>query len=125
MILKLGEAQVLAIRVSPDVLRELEGALRRKAHQSLGALALLLDRSNVRSVRPAAETTVDRCQELVHYSADALVLAAAWEADAHYFVTLDREHFLSNEALRAAVTFPIGTPGDFLAWFRSQTAAKQ
>jgi hypothetical protein len=35
-----------------------------------------------------------------------------------YFVTLDREHFLNNAALKQTMPFPVGTPGDLLAWYR-------
>jgi hypothetical protein len=49
------------------------------------------------------------------------VLAAAIAAQVDYFVTLDRQHFLTNEPLRAALPFPIGTPGDCLAWHRQQS----
>jgi hypothetical protein len=47
-----------------------------------------------------------------------IVLAAAQSSGADYFVTLDRVHFLDNPALKSVVSFPIGRPGDFLAWYR-------
>jgi hypothetical protein len=36
------------------------------------------------------------------------------------FVTLDRQHLLGNEALADACDFPVGTPGDALAWWRAK-----
>ena len=95
MILRLGEAGAIRLFASPHVLGEIEKALRRKVPDALGSLALLLDRSGV-EIAPSAE--------------------------ADYFVTLDKEHFLGDSGLREAVPFPVGTPGDFLAFFRGRLA---
>ena len=47
MILKLGEAGAITLLVSPQVIKEAEGALKRKASESIPLLAILLDRSGV------------------------------------------------------------------------------
>ena len=120
MILKLGEARTIRLLVSPQVLDEIESALRRKAPDMLGLLALLLDRSRVEVVPSPMPETVQDSQALIGHPGDAQVLAAAWAAGADYLVTLDRKHFLDNPALRGTVPFPVGTPGDFLAWYRGQ-----
>lgn len=120
MILKLGEAGVIRLLVSPQVLDEIESALRRKAPDMLGLLTLLLDRSGVEVVSPPIPEVVQDSQSLIGHLGDAQVLAAAWAARSDYLVTLDRKHFLNNQALRATVPFPVGTPGDFLAWYRRQ-----
>jgi len=120
MILKLGEARAVRLLVSPQVLDEIESALRRKAPNMLGLLTLLLDRSGVEVVPSPISETVRDSQALTGHPGDAQVLAAAWAAGADYLVTLDRKHFLKNQTLRAAVPFPVGTPGDFLAWYRAQ-----
>jgi predicted nucleic acid-binding protein len=120
LILKLGESGVIHLLVSSLVLTEIESALRSKAPDLLGALALILDRSNILVVRPTSPGTLQQIQAFLHHSGDAHVLAAAWDNRADYFVTLDRKHFIDNHALRSAVPFPIGTPGDFLAWFRAK-----
>jgi len=119
-ILRLGEAGVLQVRVSPHILNELEDVLRRKAPEMLGSLALLLDRVGVDVVPDPPAAAVARCARLTGYLADARVLAAAWEAGPDYFTTLDREHFLENTVLRDRLPFPLGTPGDLLSWFRSE-----
>lgn len=122
MILKLGEAGAIRLLVSPQVLDEIESALRRKAPDMLGLLALLLDRSGVEVVSSPIPEAVQDSQALTGHPGDAQVLAAAWAAGVDYFVTLDRKHFLDNLALRDAVPFPVGTPGDFLAWYQGQLA---
>ena len=123
MILKLGEAGAIRLLISPQVLDEIERALRRKAPELLGLLTLLLDRSNVVIVPPPTPETLQTSQALTRHPGDARVLAAAWSAGVDYFVTLDRKHFLGNSALRDAVPFPVGTPGGFLTWYRGQVWA--
>ena len=123
MILKLGEAGAIRLLVSPQVLSEIEGTLRRKAPDLLGLLTLLLDRSGVETVPSSALEVVQESQALTGHPGDAQILAAAWVAEVDYFVTLDRKHFLDNPGLKEAVPFPIGTPGDFLSWYRGQFVA--
>jgi len=120
MILKLGEAGVIRLLVSPQVLDEIDNALRRKAPDLLGLLTVLLDRCSIEIVPSPAPEALQKSQALIGHAGDAQVLAAAWTSGADYFVTLDRKHFLHNPALRDAVPFPLGTPGDFLAWYRGQ-----
>jgi hypothetical protein len=38
--------------------------------------------------------------------------------DVDFFVTLDKQHFLGNAAITSHAAFPIGTPGECLAWIR-------
>lgn len=120
MLLKLGEAQAIKLTVSSQVLTEIESVLRRKAPQSLGTLALLLDRSRIRIVTQVPAEQIAHCQTIVDYKPDAIVLAAAWAAEVDYFVTLDGKHFLDNQQLHALAPFPVGTPGSCLAWYRGK-----
>jgi predicted nucleic acid-binding protein len=119
MIIRLGEAGALQIFVRSQVLSEVESALRRKAPETLGFLALLLDRSCVSVLSQPDEEIVKTCMQIVQHPGDARVLAASWSSDVDYFVTLDKKHFLENLDLLQAAQFQIGTPGDFLAWFRT------
>jgi predicted nucleic acid-binding protein len=118
MILRLGEAGAIQLLVSSQVLEEIEGALRRKAPNLLGLLALLLDRSGIEVVSMPSPKVVQDSQALTGHAGDARVLAAASGGQVDFFVTLDRKHFLDNPVLREAVPFPLGTPGDFLVWYR-------
>ncbi len=120
MLLKLGEAGSIQILVSAEVLAEAEVALRRKAPQTLGLFALLLDKSRVKGVSAPELEIVSQCQTLISHPGDAAIVAAAWAAGVDYFVTLDKEHLLNNSILRSGAPFPIGTPGDCLAWYREQ-----
>lgn len=118
MLLKMGEARAVDLLVSAQVLTEIERALRRKAPERLGALALLLDRSGVLVVEPASSATLSKVNRYLDYVPDAMILASAIDAQSDYFVTLDKHHFLGNEEVMRAVSLEIGTPGDCLAWFK-------
>jgi predicted nucleic acid-binding protein len=120
MLLKLGEAGVIQLWVSPQVLTEVEGAIRRKAPERLGILALTLADSRLRTTDPPIPELIVTCEALTGYHNDALMLAAALALVPHYFVTLDRAHFLDNPGVRDAMPFPMGTPGDCLAWIRER-----
>ncbi len=122
MILKLGEASAIRLLVSSQVLDEVEGALRRKAPEALGAFALLLDRSNIEVVPSPTDEAIRGCLSVTGHRGDAGVLAAALDGQVDYFVTLDRQHFLDNPRMSGFTSFPIGTPGDFLAWLRARWA---
>jgi predicted nucleic acid-binding protein len=123
-VLRLAEAGLVTVTVSPQVLSEIEDNLRRKAPELLGKLALLLDRIGVRLAKAAPEARYEAALALVGHPGDARVLADAWEAGADFFVTLDRQHFLENERLRAGLPFQLGTPGDFLLWYRQSYIEK-
>lgn len=120
MLLKLGEARAVNLCVSSQVLTEIEGALRRKSPQHLGVLAFILDRSRIQVQPSASAEQFALCQAIINYVPDATVLAAAWQADIDYFVTLDRQHFLGNTQLYHDAPFTIGTPGDCLTWYRDK-----
>ena len=123
MILKLGEVDAIQLLISPQVLIEVKGALHRKAPEILDLLTLLLNRSQAEVVPSPTPDAVRESLALTHHAGDAQVLAAAWQTGIDYFVTLDQEHFLDNAPLRDAVPFPVGTPGDFLAWYRERLKA--
>ncbi|MEW5989508.1 MAG: PIN domain-containing protein [Chloroflexota bacterium] len=123
LILKLGEAGIVRLLVSSLVLKELEKTLLAKAPHLLGASTLLMDMSHIEITLPPLTEVVQRCQAFTTHPGDAEVLAAAWAADVDYFVTLDQKHFLNNLTLGAAAPFIIGTPGDFITWYRGRYQA--
>ncbi len=118
MLLRLGEAGAISLVTSRLAIQELEGALRSKAPQSLGALALLLDRSDISVVGVSNAANRSAARSLVDHPADAEILASAMENSIEYFVTLDKRHFLDNPKLTRESAFKIGTPGESLEWIR-------
>jgi predicted nucleic acid-binding protein len=119
-ILRLGEVGQARLLVSGAVLSEVERTLREKLPEQLATLALWLDAARVTVAVAPRRVAVTRLRNWLSYAPDALVLAAAVSAEVDFFVTLDRKHFLSNAPLRAALLFPLGTPGDYLAWHRAR-----
>jgi predicted nucleic acid-binding protein len=118
MLLIMGEMKAIQLVINRQVLLEIENTLRTKAPSQLGALVLLLDRSQIEIVSQE-QSEIITIQQWVTHPGDARILASALESKIDYFVTLDRKHFLNNRSLRQAAPFLIGTPGDFLIWYRS------
>jgi len=117
LILKSGEAGSIQLWVGPRVLKEADAVLARKATKSKGAFALLLDQARV-SVGPEPDdTALDQARAVVEYPPDAHIVAEALAADAGYLVSLDRKHLVGNPRA-SELPFLVGTPGDFLAWYR-------
>ena len=118
MLLRLGEAGAITLLTSALALKELEGEIREKAPQSIGALALLLDRAQLSIVGSPEENHLLEARRLVDHPADALILGSALGHEVQFFVTLDQKHILGNERLATGLPFQIGTPGECLEWIR-------
>ena len=117
LILKLGEAGAVSLWVGPWVLREADAVLQRKSAASRPYLTLLLDRAQVQVGDEARSETLEQSLSIVGYLPDAQVLAEALEIGVDYFVSLDRKHLVGNPQV-AALPFALGTPGEFLKWYR-------
>ncbi len=119
MLLKLGEIGMVKLLVSYQVLKEIQNVITKKAPQLLLKTALILDRSNVEIVSSAPSEIRTQCYPLVPQTGDTQIIADAWENQVDFLVTLDKRHFLENKLLLEQAPFPIGTPGDCLAWIRN------
>jgi len=119
MILKLGEAGAVSLWVGPLVLNEAEAALAKKSPKSKAYFALLLDSANVQIGEPATPDALSLAASVVDYLPDAQVLAEALTVGVDYFVSLDKKHLLGNPRA-GRLPFPVGMPGDFLAWYRER-----
>lgn len=118
MLLRLGEAEALQLLVSSQVLEEIDEVMRRKATQHLASLVVLIDRSQAIVVPSASAGVLAHCRELIPHPGDAHILADAWQNGTDFLATLDKMHFLNLPDLSQQIPFPIGTPGDCLAWYR-------
>jgi predicted nucleic acid-binding protein len=119
LILKLGEAGAVALWVGPTVLREAEAVLRRKSPGSRPQMALLLDRAWVQTGPEVGTEVLAQARSIVDYLPDTQVLAEAVEIGVNYFVSLDQKHLVGNPRTER-LSFPVGTPGDFLDWYRQR-----
>ncbi|GAB4578619.1 MAG: hypothetical protein Fur0022_13550 [Anaerolineales bacterium] len=118
-ILKLGEVEAVSLWVGAQVLKEIDEVIAEKHPNTRVQMALLLDTSNIQVGQPANEEHKQQITSYMTYAPDAHVLAEALATNVDYFVTLDRKHFLDNQPLRESLSIQIGTPGDFLAWYRA------
>jgi len=118
---RLGEAGLLNLVVGPNVLREADEVVRRKAPASLPTLARLLAAGGVQSGPAATAGQIESARGLVAYEPDARVLAEAMQSGADWFVTHDKEHFLKIKPT-LPLPFEIGTPGDLLQRFKAEWA---
>ena len=115
----LGEAELLELMVGPNVLREADEVVRRKAPKSLPLLAQLLEIGKVQTVSAPTSKQIESARRMVAYTPDARVLAEAIRAKADWFVTHDKEHFLKVKST-IHLPFEIGAPGDLLQKFKGK-----
>jgi len=117
----LAEAGLLQLIVGPTVLREADEVVRRKtpASLSLPLLAQLLEAGQVETCSAPTPKQIESARSLVAYMPDARVLAEAIRAEADWFVTHDKEHFLKAKK-GINLSFEIGTPGDLLQTFKDE-----
>jgi predicted nucleic acid-binding protein len=121
LILKLGEAGAVQLWVGQRVLQEADGVLARKAPERRPLFALLLDRAQVSVGPEPGDAVLTRTRATVDYLPDAYILAEALAAEADYLVSLDRKHLVGNPRT-LDLPFSVGTPGEFLIWFREYLA---
>ena len=110
---RLGEAGLLKLFMGPNVLRECDEVVRRRAPASLSTLAQLLEIGQVETTPAPTRKKIEFARSLVGYEPDADVLAEAISAEPDWFVTHDKEHFL-KELKDPDLVFLIGTPGDLI-----------
>lgn len=123
LILKLGEAGAVSLWIGPWVLREAEAVLSLESPLSKPYFALLLDRAQVQVGPEADAHALQQACRVIDYLPDAQMLAEALTVGVDYLVSLDRKHLVRN-ARSGELSFPIGTPGDFLAWYRARLAER-
>lgn len=122
MLLKLGEAGLIALYVGPTVLQEANEVFHRKAADLLPLLAVLLDRAYVQTSGEADDAALACAGAVIEYGPDARVAAEALAAGADFMVTHDKAHLLHNPRI-GDLPCRIGNPGDCLAWLREHFAS--
>jgi predicted nucleic acid-binding protein len=103
----------LQLVVGPNVLRECDEVVRRKAPTSLPTLATILDIEQVVTSSTPPLELVKGTYAIVRYKPDAHVLAEAIYTEPDWFVTHDKAHFLQVNQ-DSGLYFRIGTPGDLI-----------
>lgn len=98
-LLSWGEAGLLDMRLSRDVIREVERIVRRSGDDLVASFAVILDRAGFAVTADPNAETVAWCEELTGYLPDARIVAAAHESNSEFLLTYDRQHLLENPLL--------------------------
>ncbi len=91
-----GEAGLLDMRVSRDVLRETQHVLKRFGDDVLADFAAILDRADFAVTADPSPDTISECSERTGYEPDARIVAAAHQCRAEFLLTYDATHLLGN-----------------------------
>mgnify|MGYP001069028899 CR=1 FL=1 len=113
-ILLLSTGEAIHTIISQQVAEEVKRNLSRKYPELLDLLPLLLQEAEIEIVEDPNPEAIQRVLDYLPYPSAAAVLAAARESQADYFVTGDKEHFLSKPELEDHVSFAILSPREFL-----------
>ncbi len=120
-LLALGEQGVLDLRVSREVIGDVERFARVRNPDLLPRLALLMAQADIAPTAAPSEETVLFCETLTGYRPDTRVLAAAIECGADVLVTRDAEHLLGNpKIVPPAVTLLVMNDQECLDWCFAQ-----
>jgi len=117
VILCLAEAKLIVLAISQEVLVETERNLQVKLPRALPEYRRFLAVCPLETVTMPSDQQVEAAKMIIHPK-DAPILAAAMSAGVDYLVTHNRKHFLDDPEVARKSGLTIGTPGDFLAWFR-------
>jgi predicted nucleic acid-binding protein len=117
-ILTLAEAEIITLVVSEEVLVEVERNLQEKLPRALPEYRRFLATCPLEKGAVPSGAEVAAARQIIHPD-DAPILAAAMALGIDYLVTFNRKHFLDDPEVARKSHLRLGTPGDFLAWFRN------
>ncbi len=115
-VLRLGEAEIVEIVISKQVVVEAERVLGKKFPTLMDSLHSFLKNLNPTIVPDPKRNQIEKAMEWIHKD-DAPILAAALEADVDYLISWNTRHFMKKSVLEN-VPFSVNVPGDFLEDFR-------
>lgn len=119
-LLDFSETGLITVLVSEQVIAETERTVARKLPAYVSLARELIRTANIRIVRDPAQAQLLAYEGYVAHAADLPILVAAMQASVDFLVTLNRRHFIDDPAVARKSNLRIGTPGDALAWLRSQ-----
>ena len=119
-LLLLSEAGAIAITVSEQVIVETERTLARKAPAAIPYYRETLHASRIRIVRDPIPAEGAAALGMIAHEPDVPILVAAIKIKTSFPVTLNRRHFIDDPEVARRSGLRIGTPGDALAWVRSE-----
>jgi predicted nucleic acid-binding protein len=114
-ILDLGEARIVQLVISRQVLIEADRNLTAKLPKLVNRFRSFLRHLSPVLVDDPSSTEIEAAASVIHLK-DAPILAAAKKAQVDYLITLDKRHFLSGRIGKRG-WIKIVTPGEFLQVF--------
>jgi len=117
-ILDLGEAEEILVVVSRQVLTEADRVFSAKFPEFARRFREFLRNLAPLEVEDPSSEAVREAAEVIIHPDDAPILAAARSSSLDYLVTLDARHFKIPQ-VRAYLSIPVVSPGEFLAAFRA------
>ena len=117
----LGEANIIDLRISREVIGDVERFVRGRNPAMMPTVAALVDRGDMAVTAEPHQETIALCETLTGYRPDARILAAAIECAADVLVTYDGEHLLNNPRIKPPdVSVMVMTPKQCLEWCYEQ-----
>jgi len=120
VLLLLGESGHIQLFISEQVVTETERAIARKAPKAINIYRQMVLDSHMLIVNDPASDDVRENLHLIAHNVDVSIVLSAMHADVDFLVTLNRKHFIDDPKVGHLSGLQIGTPGDALAWVRSQ-----
>jgi len=117
-LLLMGEAGLITIVVSHQVLEETERNVAKKIPRALPFYRSALSGGFIQVVSDPPLEEVTKHRDIILHEPDVPIVVAAMRAQVDYLVTLNRKHFIEDESVAKKSGLRIGTPGDALAWVR-------
>lgn len=124
-LLLLGEARLVTVTVSEQVVAETERAVARKVPRALAYYRETLRSSGLRIVRDPSPEEVEAHRDVIAHRVDVPIVVAAMEAKVDYLVSFNRRHFIDDPGVAAQSGLRIGTPGEALAWVRNRLSGEE
>ena len=117
----LGEQGVVDLRISREVISDVERFIRGRNPALLPRVAEIIAQGRMATTSEPSEVTIDRCAALTGYRPDARILAAAIECAADVLVTFDKTHLLGNPSIKPPeVSVMVMNAQDCLEWCFAQ-----
>ena len=117
----LGEQSIVDLRISREVISDVERFVQRYNATMLPKLAEVIDTGRMAITPEPGEDTVVFCETLTGYRPDARILAAAIECSADVLVTFDKTHLLGNPKIQPpAVGVMVMNAQECLDWCFAQ-----
>jgi len=122
----LGEQDVIDLRISREVISDVERFVRGRNPAMLPRVAEIIAKGRMATTAEPNERTIALCKALTGYRPDARILAAAVECAADVLVSFDRAHLLGNPKIKPPeVSVIVMDAKDCLEWCFAQWQSRR